>query len=52
MSKNEIGWDGEHQLVVNRKVHHGSRVIYKPDLRSYDRAKTHMIGQNLVARSS
>ena len=29
-----------------------SRVIYKVDHRSYDRAKTHMIGQNLFARSS
>ena len=28
------------------------RVIYKADHRSYDRAKSHMIGQNLSARSS
>ena len=29
-----------------------TRFIYKADHRSYDRAKTHMIGQNLFARSS
>ena len=29
-----------------------SRVIYKADHRSYDQAKTHMIEQNLFARSS
>ena len=29
-----------------------NRVIYKADLRSYDRAKSQMIGQNLLARSS
>ena len=27
MSKNEIGWDREHQLIVNRKVHHGSDIV-------------------------
>ena len=27
MSKNEIGWDSEHQLIVNRKVHHGSDIV-------------------------
>ena len=29
-----------------------TRVIYKADLRSYDRGKSQMIGQNLLARSS
>ena len=27
MSKNEIGWDSEHHLIVNRKVHHGSDIV-------------------------
>ena len=27
MSKNEIGWDSEPQLIVNRKVHHGSDIV-------------------------
>ena len=27
MSKNEIGWDCEHQLKVNLKVHHGSDIV-------------------------
>ena len=27
MSKDRIGWDCEHQLIVNRKVHHGSDIV-------------------------
>ena len=27
MSKNEIGWDCEHQLIVDRRVHHGSDIV-------------------------
>ena len=26
MSNNEIGWDSEYQLIVNRKVYHGSDI--------------------------
>ena len=27
MSNNEIGWDSEYQLIVNRKVYHGSDIV-------------------------
>ena len=27
MSKNEINWDGEHQLIVDRRVQHGSNIM-------------------------
>ena len=27
MSKNEIDWDCEHQLIVNRRVHHDSYIV-------------------------